>query len=166
MLPSIIAIAVSCAIGAGSAWVWQSNAYERRISNLRAEYAEVQRQAIEAANGLLLEEQDRAKALTAKVASLDAKATEEKERAKAENDALRRDVADGVRRLRINATCAPAAGGAPGGPAAASLGDAPAARLTQDAERAYFSLRDEITAITSQVNTLQSYIRATLPPNE
>ncbi|MDG9851468.1 lysis protein [Klebsiella oxytoca] len=88
------------------------------------------------------------------VAALDAKYTGELADAKATIDQLERDVASGKRRLQLNAKCP--ANGATG---AGGLGDASGPRLTDSAERDYWSLRAGIATITGQVSYLQEYIR-------
>ncbi|NRG07164.1 lysis protein [Klebsiella variicola] len=88
------------------------------------------------------------------VAALDAKYTGEQANAKATIDQLERDVASGKRRLQLNAKCPSNGAAATGG-----LGDASAPRLTDSAERDYFTLRERIVTITGQVNYLQDYIR-------
>ncbi|EBC0166975.1 lysis protein [Salmonella enterica] len=87
------------------------------------------------------------------VAALDARYTKELADAKAENDALRDDVAAGRRRLLVNATCAKSTTGASG------MGDGESPGLTADAELNYYRLRSGIDRITAQVNYLQEYIR-------
>lgn len=87
-------------------------------------------------------------------AALDAKYTGELADAKATIDQLKRDVASGKRRLQLNARC-PANGAAgPGG-----MGDASSPRLTDSAERDYFTLRERIVTVTKQVGYLQDYIK-------
>ncbi|EOG3639713.1 lysis protein [Enterobacter hormaechei] len=88
------------------------------------------------------------------VAALDAKYTGEMADAKATIDQLERDVASGKRRLQLNAKC-PANGATSTG----SLGDAPGPRLTDPAERDYFTLRERIVTVTKQVGYLQEYIK-------
>ncbi|EJV1068756.1 lysis protein [Klebsiella oxytoca] len=88
------------------------------------------------------------------VAALDAKYTGELADAKATIDHLERDVASGKRRLQLNARCP-----ANGATATGGLGDASGPRLTDSAERDYFTLRGRITTITGQVSYLQEYIR-------
>lgn len=88
------------------------------------------------------------------VAALDAKYTGEQANAKATIDQLERDVASGKRRLQLNAKCPSNGAAATGG-----LGDASGPRLTDSAERDYFTLRERISTITGQVNYLQQYIR-------
>ncbi|WP_447336955.1 lysis protein [Klebsiella variicola] len=88
------------------------------------------------------------------VAALDAKYTGELADAKATIDQLERDVATGKRRLQLNARCP-----ANGATRAGGVGDASDPRLTDSAERDYFTLRERIITITGQVSYLQDYIR-------
>lgn len=88
------------------------------------------------------------------VAALDAKYTGELANAQATIDQLERGVAAGKRRLRVAATC-PADGTASTG----GVGDATSPRLTDSAQRDYYTLRERIATITGQVNYLQDYIR-------
>ncbi|ECC6922374.1 lysis protein [Salmonella enterica] len=91
------------------------------------------------------------------VAALDAKYTKELADAKAENDALRDDVAAGRRRLYVNATCPTV----PTGKSTATPGvdNAASATLTANAERNYWRLRDGIATVTKQIEGAQDYIR-------
>ncbi|ELY4540709.1 lysis protein [Cronobacter sakazakii] len=88
------------------------------------------------------------------VAALDAKYTQELADAQATIDQLHDDVASGKRRLHLHATCT-----ANGTTGAGSLGDASTARLTDSAQRDYFTLRERIETVTKQVSYLQDYIR-------
>ncbi|MEB0962865.1 lysis protein [Citrobacter freundii] len=87
------------------------------------------------------------------VAALDAKYTKELADAKKQLDDLQRCIRDGKCGLRINAKC-PANGAASTG----GLGDASSPRLTDSAERDYFTLRERIATVTKQVGYLQEYI--------
>ena len=87
------------------------------------------------------------------VAALDAKYTGELEDAKATIAQLERDVAAGRKRLQVNARCT-----ANGSPGTGSLVDASGPRLTDAAERDYFTLRERIETVTKQVGYLQEYI--------
>lgn len=107
-------------------------------------------QALNLANATITDMQIRQR----DVAALDAKYTGELADAKATIDQLERDVASGKRRLQLNARCT--ANGATG---AGGLGDASGPRLTDSAERDYWSLRAGIATITGQVSYLQDYIR-------
>ncbi|APL17467.1 lysis protein [Escherichia coli] len=88
------------------------------------------------------------------VAALDAKYTGELADAKATIDQLERDVATGKRRLQLNARCT-----ANGETGTGGMGDASGPRLTDSAERDYFTLRERITTVTKQVGYLQDYIK-------
>ena len=87
------------------------------------------------------------------VAALDAKYTGELQDAKAIIDQLERDVASGKRRLQLNATCKSNSSGTSG------MDDAASARLTDSAERDYFTLRQQIETVTKQLTGLQEYFR-------
>ncbi|TXO59944.1 lysis protein [Escherichia coli] len=87
------------------------------------------------------------------VAALDAKYTKELADAKKQLDDLQRCVSDGKCGLRVSAKCP--ANGATG---TGSLGDASGPRLTDSAQRDYFTLRERIATVTKQVGYLQEYI--------
>lgn len=89
------------------------------------------------------------------VAAIDIKHTKELADAKSENERLRADIANGTKRLQLNATC-PKPVSKTTGPA--SVPDDASARLTNAAERDYLSLRERIGIATSQINGLQAYI--------
>ncbi|MGY9371897.1 lysis protein [Citrobacter pasteurii] len=88
------------------------------------------------------------------VAALDAKYTKELADAKKQLDDLQRCVRDGKCGLRVNARC-PANGATGSG----SLGDASGPRLTDSAQRDYFTIRERIATVTKQVGYLQDYIK-------
>lgn len=88
------------------------------------------------------------------VAALDAKYTKELADAKSQLEDLQRCVSSGKCGLRLNATC-PKNGATTSG----SVGDASGPRLTDSAQRDYFTLRERIATIIGQVNYLQDYIR-------
>ncbi len=88
------------------------------------------------------------------VAALDAKYTKELADAQNTISDLRRDVDSGKRRLQLSAKCP-----ANGATVAGSVGDASSPRLTDSAERDYWSLRAGISTITGHVSYLQEYIR-------
>ncbi|WP_395280005.1 lysis protein [Enterobacter cloacae] len=87
------------------------------------------------------------------VAALDAKYTGELADAKETIERLHSDVIAGRKRLQLNANC-PANGTTGSG----VLGDASGPRLTDSAERDYFTLRERIVTVTKQVGYLQDYI--------
>ena len=86
------------------------------------------------------------------VAALDAKYTKELADAKAENDALRDDVAAGRRQLHIKAVCQSVR------EATASGVDNAASRLADTAEQDYFTLRERLITMQKQLEGTQKYI--------
>ncbi|MGC0826653.1 lysis protein [Pantoea agglomerans] len=88
------------------------------------------------------------------VAALDEKYTKELADAKATIDQLHDDVATGKRRLQLNATCQKQSSSG-----AAGMDDATSARLTDAAQRDYFTLRERIGVAGKQIAGLQQYIR-------
>lgn len=91
------------------------------------------------------------------VAALDARYTKELSDAKAENDALRDDVAAGRRRLLVNATCPAMPTGK--STSAASVDNASRPRLADSAQRDYFTLKERVTTMQKQLEGAQDYIR-------
>lgn len=83
------------------------------------------------------------------VAALDAKYTGELADAKETIERLHSDVIAGRKRLQLNANCPANGTTGPGG-----LGDATGPRLTDSAERDYFTLRERIVTVTKQVDYL------------
>ena len=91
---------------------------------------------------------------------VDQKNTEELNHARAENDALRRDVDDGRQRLRIRATCKPAVPiTATGAAGAAGVADAGTAELAADARSDYFTLRNQLALSREMILGLQDHVR-------
>ncbi|GCG94261.1 phage murein endopeptidase [Escherichia coli] len=89
------------------------------------------------------------------VAALDAKYTKELADEKAENDALRDDVAAGRRRLRIKAVCQSVREAT----TASGVDNAASPRLADVAERDYFTLRERVMVMQKQLEGAQEYIR-------
>lgn len=88
------------------------------------------------------------------VAALDAKYTKDLADAKKQLDDLQRCVRDGKCGLHVNARCPTNGATGSGG-----MGDATGPRLTDSAERDYFTLRERIATVTKQVGYLQDYIQ-------
>ncbi|MFX2611499.1 lysis protein [Enterobacter mori] len=88
------------------------------------------------------------------VAALDAKYTEELADAKSQLEDLQRCVSTGKCGLYVNARCP-----ANGTTGTSGVGDASGPRLTDSAERDYFTLRKRIATVTKQVGYLQGYIK-------
>lgn len=89
------------------------------------------------------------------VATLDAKYTQELADAKKTISDLRRDVDSGNKRLRLSATCV----GANNSSASSGVDDADSARLTDSAQRDYWSLRERIETSNKMILGLQEYIK-------
>ena len=96
----------------------------------------------------------------AAVAALDEKHTKELNHEKRKLETLQSDVRAGRVGLRVNATCTPAAGtDVPPSASAASVADADGPRLTDSAQRDYFTLRAGIETARQQIAGLQDYVR-------
>ena len=91
-------------------------------------------------------------------AKIDQKFTKELSDAKSEIDRLAADVHAGKRGLRIAATCAPATGALAEAQPTPSVDDGASPRLTDAAQRDYFTLRAGIETATKQIGGLQEYI--------
>ncbi|MCT4716776.1 lysis protein [Enterobacteriaceae bacterium H18W14] len=89
------------------------------------------------------------------VAALDAMYIQELANAQRTIENLQLDVAGGVKRLHLNATCKPL----PAAAGSASVDDAARARLVDAAERDYFRLRERIAFVSKQLAGLQDYVR-------
>ncbi|EPO5322701.1 lysis protein [Citrobacter freundii] len=140
----IIAVVVCIIVSLG----WAVNHYRDNATEYKKQRDE-KTQALNLANATIKDMQVRQR----DVAALDAKYTGELADAKATIDQLERDVSSGKRRLQLNAKC-PASGATSTG----GMGDASGPRLTDSAERDYFTLRERIATVTKQVEYLQDYI--------
>jgi prophage endopeptidase len=89
---------------------------------------------------------------------IDAKATKEKTHDLAENETLRRAVADGARRLRIAGSCSAYSGNVPGAASTTSLGNGGAIELAPAAGRTVFDIRAGIIADQAALKALQAYV--------
>lgn len=154
ILPYIAALL----IGAGCAWMWQANSYDRIIAtNEAARQADIARIASAGAeqSRKVLENQQRAEQA---LADLDHKSQKEKTDALAENDKLRSAVASGARRLRIAGSCSASGGNLPGSTIAAGLGDAGTVELAPAAGSTVLEIRSGIIADQAALKALQSYV--------
>lgn len=91
------------------------------------------------------------------LAALDAKYTQDLADAQNKIAALQRDVAAGRKQLQLNARCPAVSADKP--TSATGVDDAAGARLTDAAERDYFTLRERIETVQKQIAGLQEYIR-------
>ncbi|MDJ0042946.1 lysis protein [Pantoea allii] len=96
------------------------------------------------------------------VASIDAKYTKDLADAQKTISDLRRDVDSGAKRLRVSAKCdRPVSGKS----STTRVDDDGSPRLTDAAQRDYFTLRERIETVSKQLTGLQDYVRQVcLPP--
>lgn len=140
----IIAVVVCIIVSLG----WAANHYRDNATEYKKQRDE-KTQALNLANATITDMTTRQR----DVAALDAKYTQDLADAKKQLDDLQRCVRDGKCGLRVNAKC-PANGATGSG----SMGDASGPRLTDSAERDYFTIRERIVTVTKQVEYLQDYI--------
>jgi prophage endopeptidase len=145
-LTAIISAVVICLIVCLG---WLANHYHTNAAEFKRQRNDAT-EKLSLANATITDMQTRQR----DVAALDAKYTQELFDAQNTISDLRRDVDSGKRRLQLNAKCP-----ANGATVAGSVGDASGPRLTDSAERDYWSLRAGIATITGQVSYLQDYIR-------
>ncbi|HAU5005044.1 lysis protein [Raoultella planticola] len=145
-LTAIISAVVICLI---VCLVWLASHYHANATEFKRQRDEKVK-ALDLANATITDMTTRQR----DVAALDAKYTKELADAKSQLDDLQRCVSSGKCGLRINAKCP-----ANGATATGGVGDASGPRLTDSAERDYFTLRERIVTITGQVSYLQDYIR-------
>lgn len=90
------------------------------------------------------------------VAAIDARYTKDLADAQKTISDLRRDVDSGAKRLRVSAKCdRPVSGKS----SASRVDDDGSPRLTDTAQRDYFTLRERIETVTKQLTGLQDYVR-------
>lgn len=91
------------------------------------------------------------------LAAMDVKYTQDLADAQNEIAALQRDVAAGRKQLQLNARCPAVPADKPA--STTGVDDAASARLTDAAERDYFTIRERIETVQKQIAGLQEYIR-------
>lgn len=145
-LTSIICAVVICLLVSMS---WAINHYRGNAITYKDQHDKATKN-LNLANATIKDMQTRQR----DVAALDAKYTKDLADAKKQLDDLQRCVRDGKCGLHVNARC-PANGATSTG----GMGDASGPRLTDSAERDYFTLRERIATVTKQVGYLQGYIK-------
>ncbi|HBM2915255.1 lysis protein [Klebsiella michiganensis] len=145
-LTAIISAVVICLIVCLG---WLANHYHTNATQFK-EQRDKATENLSLANATITDMQTRQR----DVAALDAKYTGELADAKETIERLHSDVIAGRKRLQLNAKCPSNGATSTGG-----VGDASGPRLTDSAERDYFTLRERISSITGQVSYLQDYIR-------
>lgn len=140
----IIAVVVCIIVSLG----WAVNHYRDNATEYKKQRDE-KTQALNLANATITDMTTRQR----DVAALDAKYTKDLADAKKQLDDLQRCVRNGKCGLHVNARCPSNGTTSTGG-----MGDASSPRLTDSAERDYFTLRERIVTVTNQVGYLQEYI--------
>ncbi|OVZ72872.1 lysis protein [Yersinia intermedia] len=125
--------------------------YQGRVATLQRDVAEITAVANQQKKDLQLIETQRQA-----VAAIDIKYTKELADAKSENERLRADIANGTKRLQLNATCSKPVSKTTG---PASVDDVTGPELTPDARQNYFHLREQLVTAEKQILGLQEYIR-------
>jgi prophage endopeptidase len=139
---ALIAVIVALIIG-----MWYTTS---RVQSLNSDLKEVNRVAKQQQSDIdtmLLQRQQ--------AAALDNKVTKELADARNEVDRLRIDIANGTKRLHINASCPRL----PEAPTSASGSNAGSPRLNNSAQRDYLTLRERISTATTMIAGLQDYIK-------
>ncbi|RAY82646.1 lysis protein [Enterobacter cloacae] len=144
-LTAIICAVVICMLGS---MVWAINHYRDNAITYK-DQRDKATEKLSLANSTIKDMQTRQR----DVAALDAKYTKELADAKSQLEDLQRCVSNGKCGLHVNARC-PANGTA----STSGMGDATGPRLTDSAERDYFTLKERIITVTNQVGYLQGYI--------
>lgn len=154
-----LAVIALFGVGFATAWLWQANAYGQIIAtneaNHQADLTAIANAGAKQAREALAKQQDAEQ----KLAVLDKDATEQKEKANAENETLRRAVADGTRRLRITGSCSAGSGKVSQATSAARMGDAGSVELSAAAGRSVLDIRAGIIADQAALRAAQAYIR-------
>ncbi|WP_460044097.1 lysis protein [Pseudomonas sp. S2_H01] len=159
-LIGVAVIALALFLGGGTvAWFWQANVYGEVIAtneaNRQADLTRIANAGAAQARQALAKQQD----VEQKLAALDKAATEQKEKANAENETLRHAVADGTRRLRIAGSCSAGGGNVSQTASAASVGDAGTVELSAATGRSVLDIRAGIIADQAALKAAQAYIR-------
>ena len=131
--------------------IWSANHYNTKYQDEKQRADQAERK-LTLANQTISDMQTRQR----DVAALDAKYTGELADAKATIEQLQRDVASGTKRLRLSATCS----GMSSTTSTTSVDDATSPRLTDAAQRDYFTLKERIETVTKQLTGLQEYVRS------
>lgn len=145
-LTAIICAVVICLL---LSMVWAINHYRDNAITYK-DQRDIAAEKLSLANATIKDMQTRQR----DAAVLDAKYTKELADAKSQLEDLQRCVSTGKCGLHVNARC-PANGTA----GASGMGDASGPRLTDSAERDYFTLRQRIVKVTKQIGYLQEYIK-------
>lgn len=162
--------------GAATAWEWQANAYGKQLADKDSAYQADLTRISAAGAAQARQAVEKQQVAEQAVAAIDAKSSQEKSdalaqndllsrlysSAQASNDQLRADVATAQHRLHIAGTCTGSAGGGdvPKAASAAGVGDAGTVELSAAAGRTVFDIRAGIIADQAALKSLQLYVKS------
>lgn len=145
--------------GFAVAWCWQANRYAvviaRRDSSHQADLSAIGNAAAAQLRETLANQQARLQTLE----RLDGQASAEKEQLNAENQALRRAVAAGTRRLRLAGSCRANRGDVSAPAGTAGLDASGTVELAPATGQRVLDLRTALIADQSALTALQRYVR-------
>lgn len=153
----LIVLAVACA-GFASGWTANGWRLGQEIEAIRTAHAREkvdQSEAFSQRRAALAAERD---ALAQRMSAIDKLATEKLRKDRDETNRHRDCLSDGTCGLRIQATCAPAAGGAPEAPNGTGVDPGEGATLDPAARSAYSALRDAIDSTENKLNACQGLL--------
>lgn len=165
-----IVLAVAVVLTGIVTWKITANSYKNDIAEIERKHAgevvsyerkigAIQAKAQEETAAAITRMKDAQNAL----AELDQQKSKELANAKAENDALMRDVADGTRRVRILQTnlagCNSGSGTTSGNSSTGSVGDGATIGLTAEAGATVLDIRQGIISDQAKLTYLQTYVR-------
>lgn len=165
-----IVLAVAVLITGVLTWNATATSYKHDIAKLERDHADKVAQYERDIGAIKSKAQEetaaaitRMKAAQDALAELDKQKTQELANAQAENDALKRDVVDGTRRVRILQTnlstkCDTSQHTTSGDPTAVSVGNAAAIELSQAAGSTVLSIREGIISDQAKLTYLQHYV--------
>ena len=165
-----LVLALSVAIAGFAVWTISSKIHNSKLAEIEKKHAEQIGQYERNIGAIKAKAQEETAAAMARMkdaqdalARLDQQKSEELAHAQAENDALKRDVADGSRRVRILKTslagCDASASTAGRDSTSRSVGDAAAVELTADFGSNVLDLRQGIIDDQAKLTYLQSYVK-------
>ncbi|WP_218568397.1 lysis protein [Pseudomonas sp. LS-2] len=158
----VVVLVIALCVGSfAAAWFWQANAYGKVIATNVSSYQSDRTLIANAASAQARDALAKQQEAEQKLAALDKTSTEQKDKANAENESLRRAVADGTRRLRIAGTCSAGSGNSNVSQATSttSVGDAGSVELSRETGQAVLDLRRALISDQAALRAAQAYIR-------
>lgn len=154
----LLIVATIAASGFAAGWTtngWRLGAEIEAIQSVHIQDKAAQLEASMERRKALAAERD---ALADRMAAIDKSATEKLRKDRNETNRYRDCLSDGTCGLRIQATCAPAAGGAPEASNGTGLDPGEGATLDPIARSAYSALRDAIDSTENKLNACQGLL--------